>query len=355
MKLEKIKARGAQNLYRRPETGTIYYRQEKKGRGEVCRSLKTESLEIAKARAEEIRREFLLQVPRKPMKFLTALEIFDSWLERREAHNLRYGTIVSIRNTRKNLKRYLKDMFLDDITAQWWESIFLPEMRQQNEQRRFFNDRKWLLSFLRQMKEDGVIDKIPVLINPDPRGSPGKVFSDEEVRDLIDCSCGDMRLAIVMAATMGMRRGEIYGLEWSRVDLDRRVIRLLDEHTKTKQGRAFGISSTAYDMLLERKKGPRWVFARGDSLDQPIHPDALKSVWTNLKADLGITGRFHDLRHTFLTKAFKAPGANTALICFFAGLSLQVAEARYLHFTEEDSRHIAELVEYPGRIRKGMS
>lgn len=50
----------------------------------------------------------------------------------------------------------------------------------------------------------------------------------------------------------------------------------------------------------------------------------------------------HDLRHTELTRRFKIKGADYALICYQADLSLEMAMETYIHFTPEDTRPVAE-------------
>lgn len=345
MKLEKIKARGVDGLYRHPKTGIIYYRKYSKATGEICKSTYTTILEDAKRLAKE----FVDKPVHKPRGQTLALDHFDLWLERRENTGASQGTLTSIRASRAHLAPFLEVMLLEEITSLWWETEYISKVREKTHaKRKFFNDRKWLTSFMIQMQSDGAIVRAPKFVNPDVKTAVGKVFTDEQVGDLLNFAKGDdLRLAILMGVTMGMRRLEVFALRCDRVDLKSKVIKLRAEDTKTRKARSFAISPACWPLIQARcKPGAFWVFPSADDKSKPLHKDGFRTAWSNLKRSQGITGRFHDLRHTFLTKAFKAPGANPALICHYAGLSLEEAERTYLHFTPEDTRAVAGLVSY---------
>lgn len=345
MKLDKLTGRGCEYLFRHPTHKTIYFRRFTTKTGEVTQSLRTQDLIEAKSK-----RDVILRGSRAPVRQKkTALELLDAWIERKEALGRSPATITSIKNSRNSFELYLAVMMPEDITASWWESDYIPTVKASTwKDRKFFNDCKWLKSFLKQLHDDGVIHKLPKLLNPDPRVSVGKVFTDEEVGTLLNfAQNADLHLAILMAATMGMRRGEIFGLSSSRVDLEAGMIELRREDVKTRKARAFSIAPAVLPYLKERvQSGAPWIFPSKADPNKALHKDGYMTAWKNLKLTCDITGRFHDLRHTFLTKAFAAPGANPALICHYAGLSLEVAERTYLHLTKEDSKKVAALVSY---------
>jgi integrase len=55
----------------------------------------------------------------------------------------------------------------------------------------------------------------------------------------------------MMAYHTGMRRGEILGLTWDRVDLQRRMIYLEAKHPKDKEPRNVPMSAELFKMLQE--------------------------------------------------------------------------------------------------------
>lgn len=359
MKLEKLTAKGFEYIYRDKKTGIFYFRRFTNATGEIKRSLKTKEPAEAKRHRDQLLSDGKLAKPR-PKQRETALELFDKWLIRKESLNRADGTLANVRATRKHIEEYFVYMMPDEITAEWWETTFIPETRQRKyrgkigeesllppKDRKLFNDRKWISAFTRQLFDDGVIQKIPKLINPDHRESIGKVYTDEDIADLLNFAQNeDLRLAILMASTMAMRKSEIFFLRPDRVDLKAKVIRLRREDTKTRRARGFSISEAVYPYLVKRcQPGAVWIFPSKDDKDRPLHKDGFKTAWTNLKSMCGITGRFHDLRHTWITKAI-ANGANPAHVAQYAGVTLQVIERVYLHLSEKDTSHLAEIVTY---------
>lgn len=64
-----------------------------------------------------------------------------------------------------------------------------------------------------------------------------EVYSPEELSNLLKVSQGtDMELPIVLAATLGLRRGEILGLLWSDIDLAEKKLSVCHNRVPTRQG-----------------------------------------------------------------------------------------------------------------------
>jgi hypothetical protein len=57
-------------------------------------------------------------------------------------------------------------------------------------------------------------------------GSKREAFSPEEIAQLVSSAEGDWKGAIILAATSGLRLGDIAGLQWSSVDLEVGVLRV---------------------------------------------------------------------------------------------------------------------------------
>lgn len=351
MKLDKITAKGAEHLYRHPKTGIVYFRQFKKGVGEVTKSTRTNDLSLAKIKADEFKIAFLKKdkIPKYKTN-PTALELFEKWLLRKETLGAAGNTITSIKASRKYFDVYFRYMLPEEITAEWWESVYIPETKEltKNPGRKFFNDRKWLIAFLRQLKDDGALMSLPTIRKVDRPTKVGKVYADEEIESLLNFAQNpDIHLAILMAVTMGMRRAEIFQLSIERIDLKKQVIHLRADDTKTKRSRSFAISNDCWPLIKQRCVNNRkWLFQSKFEPDRHLHLDGFHTAWINLKRTTAITGRFHDLRHTFLTKAFKSPDVNPALICYYAGLSMEVAERVYLHFSADDTTPMKSIVSY---------
>ncbi len=143
-----------------------------------------------------------------------------------------------------------------------------------------------------------------------------------------------------------MRRGEVLGLRWKNVDLQRRTLRVVESIEQTKTGLRFkapktekarAITLPAYAveelrrlkarqaeellMLAIRQNGQTLVCGQADG--NPLQPRSLTHEFTRLVArfkDLPRV-RFHDLRHSHATQML------------LAGVHPKVAQERLGHST----------------------
>jgi len=100
----------------------------------------------------------------------------------------------------------------------------------------------------------------------------------------------------------GMRRGEMLGLEWRRVDLQRKLIYLEAHNQKSGKVGSVPLNKDAYNAILSRARfraeycpGSRWVFCNSDG-------EQIKSVKRSFRTACRRSGiedfHIHDLRHT---------------------------------------------------------
>jgi len=96
----------------------------------------------------------------------------------------------------------------------------------------------------------------------------------------------------------GARRQNVCEMEWSHVDLSRRVWTIPGGQSKNGVPMPIMLCGPAMDILLRRNSAPhgRWVLAgRGPT----GHYNEPKGAWQQIKKGSGITGiRIHDLRRT---------------------------------------------------------
>lgn len=105
---------------------------------------------------------------------------------------------------------------------------------------------------------------------------------------------------ILIALLSGMRRGEIFSLEWSEVSLERSMIILSQRKTKSRRSRAVPISPMLGEILRDMK-------APGSLVITGYTVDMMKKHWRKLLNSLPFSWigdnsnmRFHDLRHICL-------------------------------------------------------
>lgn len=138
----------------------------------------------------------------------------------------------------------------------------------------------------------------------------------------------------------GCRYGEIAGLRWREVDLQRGLIVL----AKSKTGaRTVYLNKAAVTQLSEVKRvlGSDYVFpaSRGAGSYK-----GTSKVWSCVRQRAGLDGvRIHDLRHTFASEAL-ANGANLPEIAKLLGHAEVRTTARYAHLQERNVREASDRV-----------
>ena len=138
-----------------------------------------------------------------------------------------------------------------------------------------------------------------------------------------------------VALGTGMRKGEQYGLQWSDIDFDRRVITLRD--TKNGSSRTVPMIDDVLSAFRQLKKLS--LERKNRAIDRPnAAPDDVvfgigdnKKWWEAALKDAKIKAfRWHDLRHTFCSRLAQA-GVSLKVIQEAAGHKTIQMSARYAH------------------------
>jgi integrase len=167
---------------------------------------------------------------------------------------------------------------------------------------------------------------------PGPGDREMGTWSPEELQTFLK-GIADHRLAAayVVAASTGMRRGEVLGLRWFDVDLVAMTVavrqtiisvgyKVMISDPKTARGRRTISLDAATAAVLRQHRARQeeerlardveyvdndLVFAREDG--RPVHPDYFTQTFDRRVARLGLRRvRLHDLRHTYATLALRA-------------------------------------------------
>lgn len=105
-------------------------------------------------------------------------------------------------------------------------------------------------------------------------------------------------MAFLFAIETGMRAGEIVGLTWDRVNLDKSVAKLI--HTKNGHPREVPLSPEAMRILRELPENDPVFGVKSQSLD---------ALWRRVRDKAGIVGlTFHDSRAEAITRLSKRLG-----------------------------------------------
>jgi integrase len=136
---------------------------------------------------------------------------------------------------------------------------------------------------------------------------------------------------IVFAIETGMRRGELLGLRWEHVDLDRRIAFL--PVTKNGSSREVPLSTKAAQVLARQRQ-------RNDTPSPfPVAPNAFRLAWDRLRSRGGLSDlRFHDLRHEAISRFFEL-GLNIPEVAVISGHKDPRMLFRYTHLRAEEIVH----------------
>ncbi len=174
------------------------------------------------------------------------------------------------------------------------------------------------------VREELIVRNVAQLVQvPTPTYDTGKGLSVADARLLLRASEGDRLHALyVLALVLGMRRGELLGLRWDAIDLDRETLtieralqRVEGELRLVKPKTEASIRTVPLPPVVvkalaqhcERQAqerataGMEWkehglVFT--SRIGTPLEPDNLRRSWNPLRKRLGLEIRFHDLRHS---------------------------------------------------------
>ena len=219
----------------------------------------------------------------------------------------------------------------------------------------------------------GYLARNPADLATPPRQQPSEMhtWSADELRAFLEAVEGDRYyVAYLLAATTGLRRGELLGLRWRDVDLDEGRVsvtqslltinnRMVFSPPKTATSRR-SVTLDAFTLaaLREHRKAAlaeRLSFA-ADWPDhdlvscapdgEPVHPRRFSAYYfsQHVKAAGLPKIRFHDLRHTHATLALQA-GVHPKVVSERLGhSSIAVTMDRYSHVMPAMEAEAAEKV-----------
>ena len=190
-----------------------------------------------------------------------------------------------------------------------------------------------------------------------------EILTTEEIRKVLDTakkSDWDLYVMIYLLVMTGMRRGEMFALDWKSINFTEATLVVRRSFTssrfqdpKTKQSRrSVNLSPSVIKVLKEHRlkrgnpDGTMLLFDRGNGF--PKDPDNLtKNSWPQLLRAAGVreSVRLHDLRHTFCSLLL-AQGASPKYIQSQLGhSSIMVTMDRYGHLMPETNTKEKELLD----------
>jgi integrase len=166
----------------------------------------------------------------------------------------------------------------------------------------------------------------------------------ERLMAALECREEYLRKMVIISLNTGIRRGALFSLLWSDVDLDKRILTLRGEDAKSGKTNHVPLNIAAFSAFKEwrqKSKGEGLVFP---SPKTGKRMDNCKTAWKNLMKAAAIENfRWHDMRHDFASQlVMKGIDLNT--VRELMGHSDIKMTLRYAHLAPEmKARAVAAL------------
>ena len=207
-----------------------------------------------------------------------------------------------------------------------------------------------------------------------------KSLDNEAIQSFLKAIRGH-RFEVIFLVTLctGLRRGEVCGLTWDSIDLERGTIHVNKQlqqvpgqsgnfrltPTKNGKSRTITVASFVVDALRQHKvrqtearlkAGPNWQdegFVFTDEVGHRLSPNTVYHNYKRIVASIGLPeARLHDLRHTFATVSLHAGDDIKTVQENLGHATAAFTLATYAHVTEEMKRDSANRMD---QFIKGIS
>jgi integrase len=264
----------------------------------------------------------------------TVRQFFVHWLEDTASHRVRPSTFRRYEEfTRLRIVPALGKLPLTKLTPQHLSHLYSDLLATGLSPRTVEFIHRTVHVALKEATQWGLIARNPAdaVKAPKPKRPPIHPLNQDQANAFLDAAQGDPLEALyVLAVMIGMRQGELLGLQWADIDWTGGRVQVrhtlqwrkggewsLDEPKTGHSRRSIRMPASALHGLRTHKAqqaaqrlavGPTWqdhglVFT--NALGRPIDPCALAHRgFPRLLARAGLPKiRFHDLRHTYATLA----------------------------------------------------
>lgn len=208
----------------------------------------------------------------------------------------------------------------------------------------------FIRALLRAAERDWkLLERAPNIKTPTPKNKRIRWLEPHEAQRLIDECSDPLKSVVEFALSTGLRRSNIIDLEWSQIDMQRRVAWVNPEDSKN--GRAIGVALNDVACQVLRKqigRSSQHVFVYVTASTRPDGSETKRirkmrydanTGWRAALRRAGITNfRFHDLRHTWASWLVQA-GVPLSVLQEMGGWESIEMVRRYAHLAPN---HLAQ-------------
>ena len=347
------------SVYRR---GDIWWYKFRFAGQMIRESSKSDSKTVAKD-AERIRRRELEeswnQIKRRKLPPLFSLAAAD-WLKTRTsiAPSTQRSYTLAISHLTKDFgKQLLCDLSGEDLAA------YQTHRKRNGVSNRTINLELGVLrSILRRYRMwEAIAPDVDFL---QENASPGRALTADEETRLLDVAsksrCRSLYPVVMLAINTGMRASEIRGLTWAQVDFLASALTVGKSKTAAGTGRLIPLNPRAVAVLehwravFSEAQPEHYVFphekyglAGNDRKlcayeivpTEPMH--RWKVAWESARKAANVSCRFHDLRHTFISRLAESQASDSTVMALAGHVSRAMME-RYSHIRMEAKRRAVD-------------
>ncbi|MGH9435268.1 MAG: tyrosine-type recombinase/integrase [Terriglobia bacterium] len=336
-------------LKRRGKAGIWWYSFKFAGR-RIHESSKSTSKTVAKEAERQRHRqleETWNQITKRalPPPFEKAA---DAWYESVKPHLAERTKSIYDVTLRCHLKPALGPVLLCDITAQRIGE-YQAGRRTEGASARTLNKELQVLRMILKRHKMWANLQGDVKFEREPEGIGRALSPEEETALLTACDSNPLLRAVVtLALNTTMRDHEIKGLRWRQVDFFERILTVGKSKTEAGRGRVIPLNADATKALANwaehfpERKAEHYAFsacenARMDTGNpdmrqvDPSRPiKSWRTAWRHARTVAGVKVRFHDLRHTTITKLAESQASDQTIMSIAGHVSRKMLE-HYSH------------------------
>ena len=313
----------------------------------------------------------------RPTETMTVAELMDEWdkslTKRLVMNDLATNTVNGYRVNIQHIKRGIGDIRLADLTPEVIEDFYINQFECGNHrtgEALSATSIKYIHTNLRNALAFGIENHF-TKFNPAIGATKfakqikqPRVCSSDEINQLRLNTIGtELELPVYLALSLGLRRGEALGLKWDRIDFAAKTIRIEEQWALTSSGYAFSRLKSIHsrrdlpmddDMIstlllakdaqeaIKLELGSHYVdhglvCCQRDGT--PLRPEYMSQAFSRLIDKLNIQPlRFHDLRHTFASRALSKGVPLLTVSRLLGHASISITADIYGHPTDDAFR-----------------
>lgn len=276
---------------------------------------------------------------------LTVGEAIDRYITSKDAV-LSPRTVAGYRDLRKNALQALMPVKLDALKSEQVQ-LAVNEYSRTHAPKTVRNAVALLSSSLKMHAPDYHLS----VTLPQPRRTEITIPEDNAVRLLLEAASPSMYTVLLLATALGLRRSEICGLEWQDLNEKQGTLRVcravvvnssgewVTKQTKTTSStRTLAVPPFLMDHLrtLDRT-APRIV--------DIVNPAAITLRFLKLRKRLGLTLRFHDLRHYYASLLLALGVPDKYAMQRMGHSTTNMLKTVYQHLTDEKQKEIDQAID----------